>query len=203
MRTLKLTLLAALTLVLGAATASASSVDVIWQISGTNTTIVASASSIVTGNIILTVGVADTAIGGVGAGIELSADYGPSASVVGSVQTVLTSWFPLATGPDDGISHYENVLAQGDLFGSGVSLMPGTSTVLGTITVHVGNAPLHSVTVSNSGLGDDIITAGGVSLLGQFTFGAGTITHIPEPTTASLLGLGLLGLTVAGRQPKS
>jgi hypothetical protein len=38
----------------------------------------------------------------------------------------------------------------------------------------------------------------GVSNLGTFT-----VTAIPEPTTASLLGLGLLGLTVAGRRRKN
>jgi hypothetical protein len=31
----------------------------------------------------------------------------------------------------------------------------------------------------------------------------GTFTIIPEPTTASLLGLGLLGLAAAGRRRKS
>ena len=43
-----------------------------------------------------------------------------------------------------------------------------------------------------------IQTVGAVSVVPLASLG--TFTIIPEPTTASLLGLGLLGLTVAGRR---
>jgi hypothetical protein len=189
----------ALTLALGVATASASSVDVIWQVGGTGTTTV-TASSVITGNIVLTIGGGDTGIGAKGAGIELSADATPGATITGFTMTTLAGWigFPLGAVVNP---HSENVNAQGDLFGFGASLAPGSSTIIGTITVHAGATS--TVIVSTSGPGDDLIanTVGG-SVKGQFSFGGGNII-VPEPTTASLLGLGLIGLTVAGRQRKS
>jgi hypothetical protein len=54
------------------------------------------------------------------------------------------------------------------------------------------------------------VGVGGGTVIGDGTFvdiagisNLGTFTIIPEPTTASLLGLGLLGLTVAGRRRKN
>lgn len=196
MRTLKLTLMVALALALGATTASASSVDVIWQVSNSGTTTV-TASSTITGNIVISVGGSDTAVAGTGAVLELSADA-VGASILGATQTVLANWIGLGV-PTIGPAHSENVIAQGDLFGFGVGVQPGTSAVIGTITVHATTGG--SVVVSATGPADDIIGAGGASLLGQFSFGGGNIV-VPEPTTASLLGLGLIGLTVAGRQRK-
>jgi hypothetical protein len=209
MRIFKLTLVAALALAFGAATASASSVNVIWQVSETGTTTVA-ASATITADVVMTIGAEDTAIGGAGAGIELSADF-TGVSYVASSSPVPAGWFPLLPNPTwTSATHAENTQAAGDLYGTGVILGPGSSTVLGTITVHVG-ASGGSVTVSalnmlGTGPGppaygaDDVFASTLIgSVMGEFTFGAGNIV-VPEPTTASLLGLGLLGLTVAGRK---
>jgi hypothetical protein len=57
--------------------------------------------------------------------------------------------------------------------------------------------PLPFGTVVLDGTFTNVATGPGVSL------GTFTINAIPEPTTASLLGLGLVGLTVAGRRRKN
>ena len=195
MRTLKFTLMATLALAFSVATAQAASVDIIWQGSGTGTT-TATSSTTITGDIVLTIGTADTAIGGVGAGLEISADSS-NATILSSTQATLAGWMALGA-PTIGNPHSENIIGEGDLFGSGATIAAGTSVTLGTITVHVDGGGA-TVLMGLTGVGDDIIasTAGG-SVAGQYTFGGGQI--IPEPTTASLLGLGLIGLTMAGRR---
>jgi hypothetical protein len=213
MRTLRLILMAALALALGAATASASSVDVIWQVSGTATTTVLD-SAVVTGDIVMTIGATDTPIGGAGASWEMSADFGPNISYVASTSLTPAGWFPLLPNPTwTDSSHAENVLAAGDLYGTGVVLGQGSVTLIGTITVHAGAAGgtvlVSALNLLGTGPGppafgaDNIFasTAAG-SVVGEFTFGAGVV-NVPEPTTASLLGLGLLGLTVAGRRHRT
>ena len=199
MRSFSIAMLSALVaLVLGASTANASSVDIIWVGSGNSHTTVSSSSATVTGLIIITIGTADTAIGGNPASIELSADYTSNLATIANLNTPPTGWLPLATGPDDGISHFENVVAMFNPF-SGAVLAPGSSTTIGTISFHVGPGP-GAVIVSASGVGDDINTGGPVSVLGEFTFGAGTISHIPEPTALSLLALGLVGIAAVRRR---
>jgi hypothetical protein len=190
MRTLKLTLLAALALGFGASAANAASIDVIWQVSGTASTSVL-ASTTVVGNIVLT---PTTALVGGGSVIELSADTTGGLAYVVSNQTLVTGWIVLG-GPIPAPPHIENVIAQGDLLGFGAPV--ASPTVIGTITVHAG-ATSGTVTVSNSGPADDIFS-GPTSVIGEYVFNPGTVTIIPEPTTATLLGLGLMGLTVAGR----
>jgi hypothetical protein len=189
MRNLKLTLLAALTIALGASTAQAASVDVIWQISGTATTTVAP-NSIVAGTIILT---PTTPLAGAGSVVELSADTIGVLTLGAAQTTFYTGWIALGS-PTIANPHSENVIAQGDLFGT---LPVAAPTVFGEIVVDAGLLG-GSVTVQASGPGDDIF-AGANSVLGEYVFNAG-IVNIPEPTTASLLSLGLIGLTVVGRR---
>jgi len=117
-------------------------------------------------------------------------------------QVLITSWFDLAsTAATPSDPHWGEMLSQGDLFGSGATLAAGSSTVIGTITVS-DNGSAGQVLMGATGAGNDIVNPGAASLLGEFSFGGGLII-VPEPTTASLLGLGLLGLSLAGRSRKN
>jgi hypothetical protein len=200
MRTLKLIMMVALALALGAANANASSVDIIWDVSGNGTTGITGGAH--TGTIVLTIGSGDTGIGGPvgGAAIGLSSDSTGGATLAGSAQQVIGTWFNLGAVSATSNPHSAITLSMGDLFGGSGSVLPGESVVVGTITVN-DDGTAGTVRIGATTLGDDILAISGVSVLGEFSFGGGNI--VPEPTTASLLGLGLLGLSIAGRNRKN
>lgn len=81
------------------------------------------------------------------------------------------------------------------------SLPPGTYS-LGTVTWHLGTGV--SVVEALIAGGDTlaIVDVNNVpsDVTGSVVLGTGTITIVPEPGTAALLGLGLMGLMVASRR---
>ena len=196
MRTLKLTMMVALAFALGAVNANEASINIVWA-GGSTTTEAASTS--VTGNIVMTT---TSALNGAGAGIGLSADSTGDVLMNGSTDSSvgISGWLSLAPVPAAG-THTTGVLSSGDLFGSGAGFAAGTTYTIGTITVNAG-ANGGTVSIGTTSVGDDIIGAAGQSYLSEYNFGAGTVV-VPEPTTASLIGLGLLGLSIAGRNRKN
>jgi len=134
-------------------------------------------------------------------------------SFTGGTETGFAAWSggavalnPIATGDiteaghpglADGWEKATTIMGGGTspcVFGACTSL--GTATFVltgapGVIAVGAVGMPFGTV-IGDGGFND--ITA--VSNLGTFTI-------VPEPTTASLLGLGLLGLTVAGRRRRN
>jgi hypothetical protein len=75
---------------------------------------------------------------------------------------------------------------------------PGGTFTIGTIqiTVVAGNTVAPDI-----GLGDGFYTAGNSTTVEPDSVSG--ITIVPEPTTAALLGLGILGLVVSGRRSRA
>jgi hypothetical protein len=83
--------------------------------------------------------------------------------------------------------------------GSGVS-GPPAGTLLATLTFQAVGAGVTDVSPLLV-LGDDEMTIAQISVTGSVTTTPGaTITVVPEPGTALLMGLGLAGLGIAGRR---
>ncbi len=81
-------------------------------------------------------------------------------------------------------------------------------------TYHIGSAVFHlTANTATDGIditslidptGIDFISNGsGLNIKSSTLFGTATVNHIPEPGTASLLGLGLVGLVLAARRRSS
>jgi hypothetical protein len=79
--------------------------------------------------------------------------------------------------------------------------LPSGTYNIGTIiwVADAGTTNISSVITS----GIDVFGIGGTDITGSVSLGTATINPVPEPGTASLLGLGLIGLIAAGRRNRA
>jgi hypothetical protein len=207
MRTLTLNL-AALVSVLGIATASQAAIIVDFEIGG-NSSAAAAASSTVTIDIFLTATGSTNVTGYQFAitfdGTEIAA---PATALVNQpTHAAAGSWtngggglnFQVGNSYAAAISSSTLVVATDGITAADGKVSIGSITfVIGT-PVNDGTADIGGCYNCTFATGDGPVGDGDLTT----TFNGAGVNVIPEPTTASLLGLGLLGLTVAGRRRKN
>jgi len=195
--------------VLGLATASQAGVIIDFT-SGGLQNVVAAPSSPITVDIHLTVTGAEI-VSGYQFGLDYSA--GGIDSLVGGLVNA-----PTHIGAASWVSGGPGLILDGGDGVAGAAISASTLTAGAEITAASGTVFIGSIQVHVSGTGNDAligcfncdpfgatgdIVVGAVSALapditGSVSFNG--LNIVPEPTTASLLGLGLLGLGVAGRR---
>jgi hypothetical protein len=141
--------------------------------------------------------------------IDPAIDVNNVAVLAGGTETGFAAWgggaaslAPLIQGTDI------KTVAPGQLDGwekggttaGGAPCVFGDCTILGTVTLHLTGlgGVIDTGSIVQPAQFGTIISTGATDITGSSFLG--TFTVVPEPTTASLLGLGLLGLTVAGRK---
>jgi len=99
-----------------------------------------------------------------------------------------------------------NLPGQGLPYSAGtfVGVAPLTPYRVGFVTFIINGAVTDGVDIISGDLfGPDGIFDGlGNDIVGQTTYDSATVNLVPEPGTASLLGLGLVGLVLAGRRTR-
>jgi len=179
---------------------ASATVSLIWGSGQTQATIASSSSTVL--NIILTNDVAN--IGG-----SVSVDYSEAAvefdviEIINNPHAGTLPYLPLTLGPTSdmgGTIESFNAAALPPYVGSG--LPGGQSDLLGTIRFHkarFGNGMYHIF--AYLGVNDSIAAGTGAGVLPPSQVTLGSVTaQLPEPATASLLALGLVGLAMASRR---
>jgi len=203
--------MAALVSVLGIATSSQAGVIVDFQVGGSNT-VSAAISSSITVDVFITVTPA-TQVSAYGITIDYDTAVVSGANSLANTGPVgflgwTTPAFPglsLDNG-DGGIGAAIGSSTLTDGFEINGGFFPGLTVQIASVKFHVDGTGANAITGCfncdpDGASGDNMI--GDVALLGPDLSGQTTfngLNIVPEPTTASLLGLGLLGLGVAGRR---
>jgi len=143
-----------------------------------------------------------------GTDVDPSGTSSPYAPVTGAPTTVESPALPSGR-----INSYEAGAVIGVLPRNGVAYSVGTFTATAPTSYRIGQAFFTSNGALTdgadvfsgffNGLADAIADGLGAAVPpGTITFGSATLNPIPEPGTVSLLGLGLIGLVLAGRRSR-
>ncbi len=186
----------------GAANASAT-IDLIWAVSGTDTTSILGTSSNITLNVILTAGPDGSS--GAGVGVDYSDALGKLSVIAFS--STNGGPLPLALGlTTDTGSRIDNINSVALIpFGLGTGLAAGDSHMLGTVTFHkdVLVNQTFEIRVDTNGPTDGVLNLAGEEIQGTSTFNSAFLINVPEPGALSMLILGLGGLSLVGRGRRS
>jgi hypothetical protein len=179
----------------GSASASAT-IDLIWVVSGTDTT----SNVVVSGNITLNVVLTAGANGSLGAAV--SVDYAalaliPDFSIV-TFASVTSGFLPITVGsPSDSGTQINNLNA------TGFAAMPeGQSAVIGTVTFHdtTGTPGTFQVDAGTFSVTDAVLDGFGGDISETTTFNS---AFVPEPSQWLLLGAGMIFLVVLYRRRRA
>ena len=176
----------------GSASASAT-IDLIWQISGTNTTSSVVMSSNITLDVVLTPG----ANGSLGAGVSVDYTALTGDFTIITFSSVTSAFLPLTIPPTTDSGTQINSINAG-----GFAPVPnGTSVVIGTITFqnNTGTPGAFQIDVGAFFVTDSVLDGLANNITGTTTFNSG-FAVVPEPGTLFLLSTGLGGLYVVGRR---
>lgn len=121
-----------------------------------------------------------------------------SATITGFTQGVLTSFNGFITWAQSPINQGANFIDLID-YVAGLTALPTDQLLVSTVVLHANGTGTVNVAWETTATGFQLGFFGLTNAPGT----AFAVNVIPEPTTASLLGLGLVGLTVAGRRRKS
>ena len=187
----------------GAANASAT-IDLIWAVSGTDTTSILGTSSNITLNVILTAGPDGST--GAGVSVDYSAAVG-TLSVIGyaSTPSPFGGALPLTVGDTTDLgSRIDNINSVALIpFGLGTGLTAeGQSHMLGTVTFHTDALVIgmFEIRVDTNGPTDGVLNLAGDEIQLTSTFNNAFLIIIPEPGGLELLGLGLAMLALPRRR---
>ncbi len=202
-RMFSVALAAALALCVAGTASATTTIDLTFGVSGTNVTTLSAPGT-------LTMGVFMTTDDP----LEIFAttvfwDNSDTDAIAGTLEWVgffdagaFVLWAPLNPGPSGVfIDNSVNQVNSFDAASLGDTLPAGTYQ-LGTIVFLAAVGTTNIISGIISGL-DGFALTGGTIIDGAITFNGATINVVPEPATASLLGLGLIGLILAGRRKRA
>jgi hypothetical protein len=200
---------AALALVVAGTASAATSIDLVFRGSGTSVTTVAGGSTAIM-DIILTSDdgliAASTSIAWDNGGTSVSSatEWSGAGVAFNTMNKAVITMSPLFLGPagafiDNGAQVVYAIDGAIPPPNNPPNLPSGTYNIGTMIWVaDAGQTNISAVITS----GIDIF-ASSVDLTGSVSLGTATINPVPEPGTASLLGLGLIGLIAAGRRNRA